>query len=377
MPTSKPGLDAGTRDLAQTVPEPPRACQVRHVCSPPRPLAGRPWWNRRGCNRRDRVEQQAREEGGQGVAEFRCGRRRRRVSPFGSRPAAAHPDRHPHRHRRGPPRRTGHRRRLAPAHLQGTLAAVAEGVAWLANVRGAGRRPRRHPDAVGVALALRRDPVRPRGGRRLRARRRRRPGGARRAGLRRGRQVSAIITADGIEPARHGRTPHWSDPRDPPPTTTPGSSSPPDPPAPPKASPSATATPPRSSTPRRACSCRTTRSGPATGCSRDCRWHSTPPARRCGWRGGTAPAWCPLRGRWCAAAWTSARGWSPATSASSRRCPRSRRLWPAEALEAVRLLIFGGEACPPELAERLAVDRPRGVEHLRPHRGDRRRVRAR
>ena len=51
--------------------------------------------------------------------------------------------------------------------------------------------------------------------------------------------------------------------------------------------------------------------------------------------------------------------------------PTLAALWPAEALEAVRLLIFGGEACPPELAERLAVGRPRGVEHLRPHRGDR------
>ncbi|HEU4360264.1 MAG TPA: Pls/PosA family non-ribosomal peptide synthetase [Mycobacterium sp.] len=34
--------------------------------------------------------------------------------------------------------------------------------------------------------------------------------------------------------------------------------------------------------------------------------------------------------------------------------PTLAALWPAEALEAVRLLIFGGEACPPELAERLA-----------------------
>ena len=51
--------------------------------------------------------------------------------------------------------------------------------------------------------------------------------------------------------------------------------------------------------------------------------------------------------------------------------PTLAALWPAEALEAVRLLIFGGEACPPELAERLAVDGPRGVEHLRPHRGHR------
>ncbi|CAM3002629.1 amino acid adenylation protein [Mycobacterium intermedium] len=36
--------------------------------------------------------------------------------------------------------------------------------------------------------------------------------------------------------------------------------------------------------------------------------------------------------------------------------PSLAALWPAEALEAVRLLIFGGEACPPELAERLVVD---------------------
>ncbi|RUP03137.1 MAG: amino acid adenylation domain-containing protein [Mycobacterium sp.] len=36
--------------------------------------------------------------------------------------------------------------------------------------------------------------------------------------------------------------------------------------------------------------------------------------------------------------------------------PSLAALWPAEALEAVRLLIFGGEACPPDLAERLAVE---------------------
>ena len=36
--------------------------------------------------------------------------------------------------------------------------------------------------------------------------------------------------------------------------------------------------------------------------------------------------------------------------------PTLASLWPPEALEAVRLLIFGGEACPPELADRLAVD---------------------
>ncbi len=36
--------------------------------------------------------------------------------------------------------------------------------------------------------------------------------------------------------------------------------------------------------------------------------------------------------------------------------PTLASLWPAQALESVRLLIFGGEACPPELGERLAVD---------------------
>ena len=36
--------------------------------------------------------------------------------------------------------------------------------------------------------------------------------------------------------------------------------------------------------------------------------------------------------------------------------PTLAALWPVESLELIRLLIFGGEACPPELAERLAVD---------------------
>ncbi|MEU4096964.1 Pls/PosA family non-ribosomal peptide synthetase [Streptomyces sp. NPDC026673] len=36
--------------------------------------------------------------------------------------------------------------------------------------------------------------------------------------------------------------------------------------------------------------------------------------------------------------------------------PTLAALWPVEALDDVRLLIFGGEACPPELAERTAVE---------------------
>ena len=97
------------------------------------------------------------------------------------------------------------------------------------------------------------------------------------------------------------------------PETTRGSSSPPDRPARPRAWRSRTATPPRSSTPRRRCSCGTTRLGPATGCWPGCRWLSTRRARRCGWPGGTARAWFRRRGRWCAAGWTSVRGWSRAT----------------------------------------------------------------
>lgn len=35
--------------------------------------------------------------------------------------------------------------------------------------------------------------------------------------------------------------------------------------------------------------------------------------------------------------------------------PTLAGFWPAEALDAVRLLIFGGQACPPELVDRLAT----------------------
>ena len=55
--------------------------------------------------------------------------------------------------------------------------------------------------------------------------------------------------------------------------------------------------------------------------------------------------------------------------------PTLAGLWPADALDQVRLLIFGGEACPPALAERVGRARPRGVEHLRADRGHRRRLR--
>ncbi len=49
--------------------------------------------------------------------------------------------------------------------------------------------------------------------------------------------------------------------------------------------------------------------------------------------------------------WLTARGITVVSTV-----PTLASLWPAESLENVRLLIFGGEACPPELAARLAVD---------------------
>ena len=49
--------------------------------------------------------------------------------------------------------------------------------------------------------------------------------------------------------------------------------------------------------------------------------------------------------------WLTARGITVVSTV-----PTLASLWPAESLENVRLLIFGGEACPRELAERLAID---------------------
>ncbi len=55
--------------------------------------------------------------------------------------------------------------------------------------------------------------------------------------------------------------------------------------------------------------------------------------------------------------------------------PTLALLWPAEALDRVRLLILGGEACPPETGRPAGHPAARGLEHLRPHRGHRRRLR--
>ena len=91
----------------------------------------------------------------------------------------------------------------------------------------------------------------------------------------------------------------------------------------------------------------------ATACWPGSRWPSTHPARRCGSPGGTAPASCPRPAASCAAAWTSVRGWSTHGISVVSTVPTLAALWPAEAIENVRLLIFGGEAVPPELAARL------------------------
>ena len=97
-------------------------------------------------------------------------------------------------------------------------------------------------------------------------------------------------------------------------------------------------------------------SGPATACWPGCRSRSTPRARRCGSRGGTAPAWCPapralVRTGVDLGPWLEAQRITVVSTV-----PTLAALWPPDALEDVRLLIFGGEACPPELAERLAVE---------------------
>ena len=55
--------------------------------------------------------------------------------------------------------------------------------------------------------------------------------------------------------------------------------------------------------------------------------------------------------------------------------PTLAAMWPTDSIENVRLLIFGGEACPPELADPPRRRRPRGLEHVRPDRGDGRGVR--
>ena len=50
--------------------------------------------------------------------------------------------------------------------------------------------------------------------------------------------------------------------------------------------------------------------------------------------------------------------------------PTLAAMWPTDSIENVRLLIFGGEAVPARARRAAGGRRPRGVEHVRPHRGD-------
>ena len=240
-------------------------------------------------------------------------------------------------------------------------------------------------DRVGIRMPsghgrpLRRDPRHARRRRRLRAGRRRRPAGAGQPGLPQA-GVSAVLTGD-LDLRRTGRSR----------PTRPVSRRVV---APTRgrrrldhlhvrldrrrrrASRSPTVRPPRSSTPRRGSSCRSSRSARATGCSPGCRSPSTRRARRCGWPGGTAPAWCRRRARWSAAAWTSA-PWL-VDQRDHGRLDRARR-WPRcgrpTSLDRGAAADLRRRGLPARAGRPAGRRRPRGLEHLRPDRGDRRRLR--
>ena len=103
----------------------------------------------------------------------------------------------------------------------------------------------------------------------------------------------------------------------------------------------------------------------ATGSWRGCQWRSMLRARKCGSRGATGPAWCRPLGRWSVPVPIWGRG---CANAGSRWFPPSQR-WPRcgrpKPSRGIRLLIFGGQALPAELAGRLAGPSRRGLEHLR------------
>ena len=215
---------------------------------------------------------------------------------------------------------------------------------------------------------------RPRRRRRLRAGRRRRPRRARRAGLRRGRGVRRARRPDltGDRAARRPGTPRHARPR--------------------RrrldhlhlrlhrhaqgrrghatARAAAFVDAEAAAVPRR-----TSRSAPATGCWPGSRSPSTPPARRCGWPGGTAPAWCPRRARWCAAASTSARGWSAQRITVVSTVPTLAALWPPRRARRRAAADLRRRGVPARAGRAARRRGPRGVEHLRPDRGHRRRLR--
>ncbi len=280
----------------------------------------------------------------------------RPVAPRAPRATTADPRRRVPRDGRPAPGRARHGRRHLGAHVRGPRVRRPCDRGGTAGRRGRPRRPGRGPDAVRHPRPVRRDPRRPRRRRRLRARRRRRPGRARRPRLRRGRRRGR---------AHRGRPGH----------RRPAAAGDPD--ARGRPGPGrrrldhlhvrldrhaqgrrgdATAARPPSSTPRRGCSCSERPLGPGD------RVHGRAVGRvRRLVRGDVArvaarrvPGARAAR-RSSAAAWTSGRGSSANDVTVVSTVPTLVALWPAEALDAVRLLIFGGEACPPELAARLVV----------------------
>ena len=79
--------------------------------------------------------------------------------------------------------------------------------------------------------------------------------------------------------------------------------------------------------------------------------------------------------RWCAAASTSGRGWSPTTSPWSRPCRPWSRCGPTSALDRGAAADHGRRGLPARAGGAAAAPGPRGLEHLRPDRGDGRRLR--
>ena len=242
------------------------------------------------------------------------------------RPGAAHARRHPLRHREALPRCARDRRRRSATHLQRADHRHRGQRRVAGGPRHRPRRPHRHPHAVGQLRALRGDPGDACHRRRLRAGGRRRPRRAGRAGVRRGerrrrhhragphprgRRLPRLARRVAAGPRRrvdhlHVRVDRHPEGRR------------------------------RHTSQRR--SVRRRRSADVLAGQPD--WARRPGAGRVVRRvrrvlrgdvaglAATAPAWCPRRVRWCAAAWISGRGWCRRTSRWCRRCRRWRRCGP-------------------------------------------------
>ena len=214
------------------------------------------------------------------------------------------------------------------------------------------RRPRRRADPVGHRRALHGDPRRPGGRRRVRAGRRGRPGRARSDGLRRGRRRAGADRGRPGGPhqevrARRGRRAS---------PTTPGSSSRPAPPARPKG----VAVTHRSAAAFVDAEARMfLQDAPLGPGDRVLAGLSVAFDASCeemwlAWGHGACLVPAPralVRTGMDLGPWLVAQGITVISTV-----PTLAGLWRSEVLAGVRLLIFGGEACPPELAARLVGD---------------------